>query len=238
MAKLENLMASLEKSEAKIEKIKVTIEKHFKQAEKKAKVLAAAGFNVDYSNIKFGGYMRSAEFVEQVKHIENQKWNPDTNRGVEQYYELCDLINKLDDIRGSYNKLVEAEKTNDNWKVKVVAEKTRVDFASSAPKVIVDFVNRWGELAYEWMMENVAHADETSIKKTIENEKQVKIIQLTMRVTNVVGTITDAAHLEIGEKGDLVGIIEGEKGKATVETITAGGWNIQCFHYRTIVNKI
>lgn len=235
--KLNNLLTSLEKAELKVEKTTATIERHFKQLEKKVAVLTKLGYELDYSEVQFKnvGY---SEFKKQIAHIENQKWNSETGKSVNEYYELCDVCGKLEDIQGAYRKLEEASKIVSNWKVKVVSEKAKVDFATSAPKVIIDFVNSWGELAFEWLMENTERPNESSIRTLIENDKQIKIIQLTMRVTDVVGTITDARNLSVGEKGDLTGIIVGEEGKARLETISAGGWNIQCYHYRTLVTAL
>lgn len=56
------------------------------------------------------------------------------------------------------------------------------------------------------------------------------------RTNAIVGTITDATGLKVGAKGDLNGYIIGEKGRAKVQTIGAGGYNIQCFHFRTLIN--
>lgn len=53
-----------------------------------------------------------------------------------------------------------------------------------------------------------------------------------------VGTITDAAALYIGPEGDINGIIVGTEGKAKIQTIGAGGYNIQCFHFRTLIHEI
>lgn len=61
---------------------------------------------------------------------------------------------------------------------------------------------------------------------------------LVNRVTEVVGEIVDATSLSIGAKGNLNGVITGTEGKAYVETIPAGGYNIQRFHYRTLVKPI
>lgn len=236
--KLERLLESLAKSESKVEKIEATILRHHKQLKKKADALIALGYDIDYSNVNFDCRL-SKDFSEQIAHIEKMKWDENNDhKSVEHYWELCDLMSKLRDINGSHNKLADAKKVVDNWHVKIVAEQARTDFAASAPKVIVDFVNEWGELAFNWYMANLNYPDETRVKRMVENEKQIKIIQLTSNVISVVGTITDARGLSIGEKGDLIGIIEGEKGKARVETISAGGYNIQKFHYRTIVNKI
>jgi len=76
------------------------------------------------------------------------------------------------------------------------------------------------------------------LEKTVEADKRAKMIDLMNRVNDVVGTITDATGLEISEKGNLDGIIKGTKADAKVETIGAGGYNIQCFHYRTLVHEI
>lgn len=75
------------------------------------------------------------------------------------------------------------------------------------------------------------------LNKMLEEEKKAKMLDLINRISNVVGTITDAKALTING-GNLNGIIIGEKAKAEVQTITAGGWNIQCWHYRTLVREL
>ena len=81
------------------------------------------------------------------------------------------------------------------------------------------------------------HFDEAWLDKVITQEMNNKLIDLMARVTKVTGTITDAAGLRI-RNGELNGVIEGERGTASVTTIGAGGWNIQRFHWRTLVHPI
>ncbi|PEA25907.1 hypothetical protein CN984_12565 [Bacillus cereus] len=76
------------------------------------------------------------------------------------------------------------------------------------------------------------------LEKALEQEKKSKMLDLINRINAVTGSIIDAEDLRISEVGNLNGIITGEKANAKVETIGAGGWNIQCFHYRTLVNEI
>lgn len=81
--------------------------------------------------------------------------------------------------------------------------------------------------------------DENKLNKIITQEKERKYKDLVKRVEAVVGTITNAENLTIGnQNGELNGYIEGTNGKCSVETISAGGYNIQCFHYRVIIHKI
>lgn len=76
------------------------------------------------------------------------------------------------------------------------------------------------------------------LEKEMEQEKREKLLDLVQRMMKVVGRITDAGHLSIGPKGDINGYIEGTEGKATVETIGAGGYNVQCYHFRTLIHEI
>ena len=71
----------------------------------------------------------------------------------------------------------------------------------------------------------------------LEEEKKVKILDLMNRIERITGKIVDAGFLRIGLKGDLEGVIVGEKGKAKINTIGAGGYNIQCYHYRTLIHE-
>lgn len=70
------------------------------------------------------------------------------------------------------------------------------------------------------------------LNKTVE-EKYNNLVQT---ITKKAGEITDATNLNIGPKGDINGYVQGTKNKVHVQTIGAGGYNIQIFHYRTLVN--
>lgn len=73
------------------------------------------------------------------------------------------------------------------------------------------------------------------LEKTLERERKAKMLDLIHRISKVVGEITDASYLEINQKGNIDGYVIGTDGEAWVNTIGAGGYAIQCFHYRTLV---
>ena len=76
------------------------------------------------------------------------------------------------------------------------------------------------------------------LQKDLDYEANCKYDFIIERVNEIVGQITDASHLSVGNKGDLNGIIIGAKGKASVKTIDAGGYNVQCYHFRTLVEEV
>lgn len=76
------------------------------------------------------------------------------------------------------------------------------------------------------------------LDKVLEREKKAKLLDLCYRISKAVGEIVDASDLRVNQKGNLDGIIIGDKGKAKLETIGAGGWHIQVFHYRTLIHPI
>ena len=78
----------------------------------------------------------------------------------------------------------------------------------------------------------------TKLTKDVNDEANRKYDFIIERVNNICGTMTDASDLRIGYNGELNGTIIGTKGKASVKTIGAGGYNIQQFHFRTLVHKI
>lgn len=76
------------------------------------------------------------------------------------------------------------------------------------------------------------------LEKTIEEDKQARIHKLVTSVREITGDITDASALRIGANGDLNGFVIGNNGVADVKTVGAGGYNIQVYHFRTLIHPI
>ena len=72
----------------------------------------------------------------------------------------------------------------------------------------------------------------------VERDKELKYIDLVESVKAICGKITDASFLRVGEKGELNGYIDGDSGRAKIQTFGAGGYNIQRYHFRTRVTDI
>lgn len=80
--------------------------------------------------------------------------------------------------------------------------------------------------------------DNNRLEKILNEQVEIRKECLISRITEVVGVITDMEKINFGDNGELNGIVVGKKCNAKIETISAGGYNIQRYHYRVRVNKI
>lgn len=80
--------------------------------------------------------------------------------------------------------------------------------------------------------------DEEKLAKDLKEDANRKYDNIIERTNEICGTIKDAAGLKVGDKGELDGYVIGERGTAHVHTIGAGGYNIQCFHFRVLVHEL
>lgn len=76
------------------------------------------------------------------------------------------------------------------------------------------------------------------LRAELEREKKAKYDDIVERANKICGTITDATGLRVGDKGELNGVVIGSRGNARINTIGAGGYNIQCFHFRTLIHEL
>ena len=80
--------------------------------------------------------------------------------------------------------------------------------------------------------------NDTEFNKYLDDYMNQRYYELVDKVTKIVGTIDDVSNLSVGMDGTLNGRVYGDKGGAKIETIVAGGWNIQVRHYRVLVHPI
>ena len=153
--------------------------------------------------------------------------------GSQEYKEADEEVEVSEDafrknLHGFYE-----ERTVTEW---VYNYRTRKNELKTFQKEVKVRDGKW-EFASRYLTKDIAEG-EALLNKDLKKEAEAKYDDIIERTNQVVGQITDASRLECNEKGNLDGIIIGTKGTAKVETIGAGGYNIQCFHFRTLINKL
>lgn len=134
------------------------------------------------------------------------------------------------------------EKYRGRWWKSDWEARWRQDYYSDIQSLTRDIARLRGHSVGDWTNREYVYdsveVDEDKLDKVLETEKKAKYRDLVHRITAEVGTIQDVSHLHIAATGQLNGIVTGDKGKASIETVGAGGYAIQCFHYRTLIHKI
>ena len=110
----------------------------------------------------------------------------------------------------------------------------RKELSSKMRENSKNFRERWAHIT---AFDHGSRTWEETMRADIAKEKIAKYDDLIERVVKITGEITDANGLSIGYKGDINGYIIGKEGKASINTIDAGGYNIQCYHFRTLIHK-
>lgn len=150
------------------------------------------------------------------------------------------------------NNLVEIKEFINQWRVRAINYYTQalVDYKKEKQELYklncwsdefknkkLELIEKYGKwIACDLALRSPKDSQE-QIVKNIERESIAKEQMLIKRVNKAVGTILKSITLNVGINGELNGIIEGIKGKCKIETIYAGGYNIQCLHYRVLIHK-
>lgn len=145
------------------------------------------------------------------------------------------------------------------------AEKTEVKKVTinNLPKPIADFREKMIKLNTEYMLDRYHYirslgynacrkqglmkeynyftsTDEKQIKKDVVDNMDKMVINLMTRIQDKVGKIESTSGLRVTQANKnegyaINGTVKGDKGSCNVRSISAGGYNIQCWHIRTII---
>ena len=243
--KIETLRDRIEKAKAKIEKKSGTIVKRNAQIEKKVALLKAEGIadplTADpWDHRTTDAYWTLCDIRDHLESIERlEKEIAATKETLAKYEaQLTGEIAKEEIL------LKEIPEIFNSLRDELVAEWDRWDLTRRE-----DLKKQYRELGYKGFFERNTRAGYELMYKTEEQihaanvqDAKILILDLYYRVKGITGEVTDWASIEteIGTHGFTVlnGIVIGKEGRAKVESIYAGGYNIQRLHVRVLVHSI
>ena len=129
----------------------------------------------------------------------------------------------------------------DAWKKEQIREQLKTEPAWSDRDAYREWHynmnEKWGRGWHDFL-----YLTESQIHKLNVTAADSIVENLVNRTISLTGKITDCQYLSLDSdnQGYLIinGIVIGEKGKAKVESIGAGGYNIQRYHIRVLVKEV
>lgn len=236
------LKEKVKKAEEAVAKVEKTIERHTAQMEKKLKIVLDHGWDP-----------------------ENRWCRQDTPEHHEAYWAICEYDSKVEDIKNAHDKLIEKERILQNWKDRLEAAEAKENkFLTEVPEcmkiMMEELITRWDEsdlekmeflkskyreLGYKDFIKEYKYSNykfmmyETAetIHKANTRAAEGLIMDLYSRINAITGEVTEWGYIHYSG-GALNGEVHGKLGSVRVESILAGGYNIQRLHVRVLVHEI
>lgn len=247
----------LTKAQAEIGKKLVTIDKKTLKIAKLTDELLTK-YGLDIRNCKTDNEKEEVLFKSGIVR-DSEPW-------FKAYWTICDIENLEDSINDLYRKIDEKNATVKKYEDALYkAEQLDKIFENEIPESMKEMqtqlVEEWDrfdkerrefyrakyrELEYREFMKKYSFAayqrkNETDDEIHNRNVRDAKaeVLDLYNRVKEITGEVTDWSHIRLTSGNSfpvLNGWVKGVNGEANVESILAGGYNIQRLHVRTLVH--
>lgn len=226
------------KAKEKIEKKNATIVKKDKAITKMYDLLEQNGFSYD---VDLG------IVYEQNRDLYDKVWNMDflAEDTIRLEKEIKNILNTIDKYREMLAK--ENARIEDNKKMPDVLLQLKGNLEK---EFYGDQIARrnylkeeYTKLGYNAFLRNYRGAysemiqTDSEIKKDAKMSAEYFVEDIWRRTREEVGEMTDASNVHVSGHA-LNGVFVGTEGKCSVETIVAGGYNIQREHLRAIIHKM
>lgn len=245
--KIETLNERIEKANEKITRKQGTIEK------KTARIAKLS----DMIRKEFG---KDAETADRYDHDQSEA-------GMKFYWTMCDIEDLKDDIRRGEREIEETRKTIEKYKAQLAGEieKERLfttEIPESMKEMKAQLEKEWtaydierrervrkakSEMSYkEWWQKygktdyDLIYKTDEEIRKENDRDAEIMVLNLYNRIKAETGEVIswDNIFCNNGNLGPVLnGYVEGKEGRVRVESILAGGYNIQRLHVRVLTHK-
>lgn len=242
--KIETLKERIEKKEAQIEKKLNTISKKRKQIEKKKSKVSALGYDPDGDryqavdtedhNEVYWTMCDISSLREDIKR--NEREIEEAKATLEKY--RAQLAGEIEKEQQFIKEVPAQAKDMEQMLIEKWDESDmhrRQWYRDEAERLgYADFVKQYKYGAWEYR-----YATDEEIHNSNVKSARAFVLDLLNRTKEITGEIVSWSdvHLTVGTNGYPVlnGYVEGKEGRAVVESIYAGGYNIQRLHVRVLV---
>lgn len=244
-----------------IQELEIRISKKEEEIAKREKNLAKYVVSEEYTRIcdrffetddrtELNQYRKDHNLMFQPEYYSKRYELEDAKKTLEKYRKALetakDKQNTLSEMPEAIinfkNSLIERWDAYDEWKRNSIKEDYRryIDGANSREEYLAnrrEMREKWGAGYYDFM-----YLTSEQIHKANVQAAETIVLNLIERTIEIAGKITDCRGLVLDRDNQgcaiINGLIIGEKGKAKVESIGAGGYNIQRYHIRVLVKEV
>lgn len=236
------LQEKLNKATERVERRKKTIERYLNQIAKKKKEIESKGWDINNRYCKEGteefheSFCTISDYKVKIQAMEEAKKKLQDDIRIKEGW-AKKLKNALE-IENEYEyKLPDVFKTLQEYYVKDWTENDvyrKKIYEEELETMGYDkFTDKYGYNTYCFLKNT-----EEDFRKANEEYAYRWILELYNRVKKYTGEVESWGHLYAGYKGELNGLVHGQLGSVKVESILAGGYNIQRLHARVLIHPI
>ena len=188
--------------------------------------------------------MTEAEILKKYGYGDPSKVTAEENLRHANYWHSCDVNSAKEQLANNIRKLDEAKRLDERAVAQKAKKEAKIVTLENAPQVLKDFAKSWENRWYDYYSnpkvrkENHDWRSLEEIRTDCRKDAEWLVIDFMGRTAKKCGKLTDCQglHLNSANIGITInGFVVGEKGTAYVESILAGGYNIQCLHVRVLI---
>lgn len=248
--KTADLKIKVQKAEEAVEKARKTIERHTAQMEKKLKVVTDNGWNPEDKYCRYGtdehhdAYWAICDYESKVVDIQYAvKKLEDKERILQNWKDRLEaaeakehkfLMEVPECMKAMMQELIldwdEHDKNRRERLAKIYNEVGYTAFFKGTPEKHFYDTHTRADYDFMYLTDEQIHNENTSTAEGL-------VMDLYSRINAITGEVTDWSGIRYGGKA-LNGVVHGQLGSVRVESILAGGYNIQRLHIRVLVHEI
>lgn len=240
--KIETLNDRIANAKAKIEKKGETINKKEALIQKKEAKLQKMGYSLESD-------------IHEV-----------SKESSEAFWLMCDIEHLKEDIERNTSEIEETKNSLNKYELQLAGELEKEsiilkEFPEAMKQMQAELIEKWDawdiqrrnqiredrknldyrtfSKKYTWADKEFGYKTDEQIHSSNIQDAKYMVLNLYYRVKNITGEITDWAELTLAPSSmgaTLNGFVQGKEGRASVESILAGGYNIQRLHVRVLVH--